>query len=85
MSGVLVLHGFVARDGGECLPTRHLPDDYTTIRDAIRNTDADVILVSGGTSVGVEDYTPRAIAELTDASDGCSVAASVCILAVNTP
>ena len=59
-----MLAALVARDGGECLPTRHLPDDYTAIRDAIRETNADVILVSGGSSVGAEDHAPRTVAEL---------------------
>ena len=34
------------------------------MRDAIRDADADVILVSGGSSVGKEDHAPRAVAEL---------------------
>jgi molybdopterin molybdotransferase len=59
-----MLAALVARDGGECLPVRYLPDDYAAVRDAIRNADADVILVSGGSSVGVEDHAPRAVAEL---------------------
>jgi molybdopterin molybdotransferase len=42
----------------------YLPDQYETIRDAIRGTDADVIFVSGGTSVGTEDHAPRAVAEV---------------------
>ena len=59
-----MLAALVARDGGESLSVRHLPDDYTAIRDAIRETNADVILVSGGSSVGAEDHAPRAVAEL---------------------
>jgi molybdopterin molybdotransferase len=59
-----MLAALVARDGGECLPVRYLPDDYTAVRDAIRDAAADVVLVSGGSSVGVEDHAPRAVAEL---------------------
>ncbi|MCE9568330.1 MAG: molybdopterin molybdotransferase MoeA [Planctomycetes bacterium] len=59
-----MLEALVARDGGECLPVRYLPDDYSATRDAIRDTVADVILVSGGTSVGTEDFAPKAVAEL---------------------
>ena len=59
-----MLAALVARDGGECLPVRYLPDDYAAVRDAIRDADADVILVSGGSSVGAEDHAPRAVAEL---------------------
>ena len=62
-----MLAALVARDGGECLPVvRYLADDYAAVRDAVRDaaTSADVILVSGGSSVGVEDHAPRAVAEL---------------------
>ena len=59
-----MLAALVARDGGECLPVRYLPDRYEAVRDAIRDADADVILVSGGSSVGTEDHAPRAVAEL---------------------
>ncbi|MFO0825693.1 MAG: gephyrin-like molybdotransferase Glp [Gemmataceae bacterium] len=59
-----MLAALVARDGGECLPVRYLPDDYVVVHDAIRDAAADVILVSGGTSVGMEDHAPRAVAEL---------------------
>ncbi len=59
-----MLAALVARDGGECLPTRHLEDRYEAVRDAIATADADVVLVSGGSSVGREDHAPRAVAEL---------------------
>jgi len=59
-----MLAALVARDGGEALPVRYLPDDYSAVRDAIRETDADLILVTGGTSVGTEDHAPRAVAEV---------------------
>jgi molybdopterin molybdotransferase len=59
-----MLVALVARDGGECQPVQYLPDDYETVRDAIRDADADVILVSGGSSVGAEDHAPQAVAEL---------------------
>lgn len=59
-----MLAALVARDGGECLPAHYLPDDYAAVRDAIRDADADVVLVSGGTSVGTEDHAPAAVAEL---------------------
>src|SRR5207249_4812812 len=59
-----MLAALVARDGGVCLPVRYLPDRYEAVRDAIRDADADVLLVSGGSSVGREDHAPRAVAEL---------------------
>lgn len=59
-----MLEALVARDGGDPLSVRYLRDDFATVRDAIRDADADVILVTGGTSVGTEDHAPAAVAEL---------------------
>jgi molybdopterin molybdotransferase len=63
-----MLAALAARDGAELLPVRRVPDDYGAIRDAIRaaSAEADVVLASGGTSVGAEDHAPRAAAELGD-------------------
>jgi len=69
-----MLAALVARDGGVCDPTHYLPDHFETIRDAIRDAAADVVLVSGGTSVGTEDHAPRALAEVGElAVHGISV------------
>ena len=59
-----MLAALIARDGGVCLPVRYVPDRYEAVRDAIRDAVADVVLVSGGSSVGKEDHAPRAVAEL---------------------
>ncbi len=59
-----MLAALVARDGGEHTVARYLSDDYGAVRDAIRDAAADVVLVSGGSSVGTEDHAPRAVAEL---------------------
>jgi molybdopterin molybdotransferase len=59
-----MLAALVARDGGVCLPVQYLPDRYEAIRDVLRDADADVILVTGGSSVGTEDHAPRVVAEL---------------------
>ncbi|HET6574258.1 MAG TPA: gephyrin-like molybdotransferase Glp [Fimbriiglobus sp.] len=59
-----MLAALVERDGGECLPVRHLEDRYEEVRDALAGADTDVVLVSGGSSVGREDHAPRAVAEL---------------------
>jgi molybdopterin molybdotransferase len=59
-----MLAALVTRDGGVPLDVRYLPDDYAAVRDAIRDAAGEVILVSGGSSVGVEDHAPRAVAEL---------------------
>lgn len=63
-SNSVVLRGLVARDGAELLPFEILPDDPEAIRAAIADPDADVVLVSGGSSVGKEDHAPRLLDEL---------------------
>jgi molybdopterin molybdotransferase len=63
-SNSVVLRALVARDGGELLPFEILPDRPEIIREAIGAPDADVVIVSGGSSVGTEDHAPRLLAEL---------------------
>ena len=63
-SNSVVLRALVARDGGEGLPFSLLPDDPALIREALVDRRADVVLVSGGSSVGQEDHAPRLVAEL---------------------
>jgi molybdopterin molybdotransferase len=63
-SNSVVLRALVGRDGGEALPTRHVPDRPNAIREAMTAGDWDVLLVSGGTSVGREDHAPGLVAEL---------------------
>jgi molybdopterin molybdotransferase len=63
-SNSVVLRALVSRDGGEHLPFEILPDDPDRIRAAMAAADADVVLVSGGSSVGQEDHAPRLLAEL---------------------
>lgn len=63
-SNSVVLRGLIARDGGASLPFEILPDIPERIRDAMANDEADVVLVSGGTSVGQEDHAPRLLSEL---------------------
>jgi molybdopterin molybdotransferase len=59
-----MLHGLVARDGGRVESHQRSGDDPARIRDAIGADGADVVLVSGGSSVGTEDHAPRLLAEL---------------------
>ncbi len=63
-SNSVMLRGLVARDGGVVRPFEILPDRPEVVRDAIAGRDADIVLVSGGSSVGVEDHAPRLLAEL---------------------
>jgi molybdopterin molybdotransferase len=59
-----MLRGLVDRDGGVLENHHRLGDDPAVIRAALRDAGADVILVSGGSSVGSEDHAPRLVAEL---------------------
>jgi molybdopterin molybdotransferase len=59
-----MLAALVARDGGDLLPYAILPDRPERIRAALESPEADVVLVSGGSSVGQEDWAPRLVAEL---------------------
>jgi molybdopterin molybdotransferase len=58
-----MLRGLVARDGGVLQAHLRTGDDVATIRAAITEEGADVVLVSGGSSVGTEDHAPRLLAE----------------------
>jgi len=61
-----MLAALVARDGGAELEVVRLEDDRAAIRDALAAGGTDVILTSGGTSVGREDYMPLLVQELGD-------------------
>jgi molybdopterin molybdotransferase len=63
-SNSVVLRALVARDGGLTRGCAPLPDRRDVIRLALESSDAEVILVSGGSSVGIEDHAPGLVAEL---------------------
>jgi molybdopterin molybdotransferase len=63
-SNSVMLEALVARDGGVALPHEILPDRPEAIRQALADARADVLLVSGGSSVGQEDHAPQLVAEL---------------------
>ena len=58
-----MLRGLIARDGGVLETQYRLGDDQDAIRSALVAPGADVILVSGGSSVGREDFAPQLIAQ----------------------
>jgi len=58
-----MLRALVARDGGRVERHARLGDDPAKIRAALLAPGADVVLVSGGSSVGAEDHAPRLLAE----------------------
>ena len=57
-----MLEALVARDGGIVLSSRIVADDPEQIRQAI-NAECDILILSGGTSVGEEDLVPLLLAE----------------------
>ncbi len=63
-SNSVVLRALVERDGGEVLPYEILPDEPSRIRAALANPLPDIVLVSGGSSVGQEDHAPGLLREL---------------------
>ncbi len=59
----VTLRGLVERDGGLVESHQRLGDDPQAIAAAMTAPGADVVLVSGGSSVGAEDHAPRLLAE----------------------
>jgi molybdopterin molybdotransferase len=58
-----MLAALVRRDGGIPGPAVLVADTRAEVRSALRGAGADVVLVSGGSSVGLEDHAPRVLAE----------------------
>lgn len=63
-SNSVVLTALVRRDGGLPRKSLRLKDDADLLREALVSSDADVILISGGSSVGLEDHAPGVVAQL---------------------
>lgn len=63
-SNSLVLSGLVHRDGGVAIVPEILRDDRNLLREALSSASEDLLLVSGGSSVGSEDHAPTLVAEL---------------------
>ncbi len=62
----VMLAALITRDGGVPRIIGPLPDDRARIRDEIARaaTEADAVLISGGSSAGPEDHAPGLVAEL---------------------
>jgi molybdopterin molybdotransferase len=62
-----MLAALVERDGGVAIVPGIVPDDpaalLAALREEAQRDEADVVLVSGGSSVGQEDHAPRLLAE----------------------
>jgi molybdopterin molybdotransferase len=67
-SNSVMLAALVGRDGGEPAVGPILPDRREVLRRALLETEADVLLISGGSSVGQEDHAPALLAELGELS-----------------
>ena len=62
-SNSLMLAALVRRDGGVATRGAIVPDRRDAVEAAILDPAGDVVLVSGGSSVGAEDYAPVVVAE----------------------
>jgi len=60
----LILQGLIPRDGGVVESVVRCRDERSQIRDALTTPGADLILISGGSSVGAEDHAPHLVHEL---------------------
>ncbi len=58
------LLAMLERDGGDLESARRVIDDRAAIAAAVTEPGADVILVSGGSSVGAEDHAPAVLSEV---------------------
>jgi molybdopterin molybdotransferase len=62
-SNSLMLEALVRRDGGTPLCEAIVPDRRSAVEAAITDPRGDLILVSGGSSVGAEDHAPMVVAD----------------------
>lgn len=60
----LVLKALAARDGAASVAIEYVRDSRDATREAMLRATEDVLLVSGGSSVGPEDHAPLVLAEL---------------------
>ncbi len=62
-SNSIMLNMMIERDGAVVGEIRHLPDDRELIRDSLLHAPGELIITTGGTSVGVEDHAPMLVEE----------------------
>src|SRR5208283_51055 len=63
-SNSVMLDALIRRDGGSPQPAQLIPDRVDVLRSSLLATQADLVLISGGSSVGQEDLAPRVLDEL---------------------
>ena len=75
-----MLAALIARDGGQAAPIRFVPDGADGLRARLSEARAEVVIVTGGSSVGQEDHAPgllAALGELRELGVGLRPAAPV--------
>ena len=63
-SNTPMLRALVRRDGGVVQKALRLKDDEALIDETLRDLEADILIASGGSSVGREDFLPQLIGKL---------------------
>ena len=63
-SNSVMLRPLIQRDGGVLKAVHHLPDERDLLRRHLSDSTADLICMTGGTSVGIEDHGPTLVEEL---------------------
>ncbi len=58
-----MLQALIQRDGGQLSSVQSLPDQAEAISKALAETKADVILISGGAGIGLDDLVAQVLAE----------------------
>lgn len=62
-SNSIMLDALLRRDDALPENVTYVRDSYDAVRDAVLGSTAEVVLISGGSSVGKEDHAPRVVAE----------------------
>lgn len=62
-SNSYILASLVERDGGQLEPIQFIADERDVLKQAMTAGEPDVILISGGSSVGQEDFAPTILEE----------------------
>ncbi len=63
-SNSVMLTPLINRDGGVLAKVHHVPDDRDLLQKHLSKSDADLVCMTGGTSVGIEDHGPMLVDEL---------------------
>ena len=63
-SNSVMLRALVERDGGTLLSCVRVADTADAVRQALAMARAEIILISGGSSVGAEDHAPQVLTEV---------------------